>query len=298
MRRIDFLGAAGVPALAVILFPLWMNQAGGDAPPAPAPTTQPADAALTESSAVGSLAQRGESLLRSLPKIEFGYSYEACHEAKRPDGKPLATTRTTVIARGIGDAMQYRYSNTSFVRDAKRNVIEINTQGYFDRAFRPISIEWEIIHQDSNGPYTTEKEKLVVGDTHTTFTRTSHDGSVEEKVYPTPQKPFVYLIDDLIRRLPAEPGDRFILRDLDPATGKLNRRTYHVLARPDGKVMVSLRKHPSKVETEYYLLSESGWLEKHTLHDLPLTFEVANESRVAALENMFRRFRTVPKPAP
>lgn len=259
------------------------------------PTSQPAPE--SNESTGGPMTALGERLIAELPKIEFGYSHVSQFEAPDPKDKPFATSRTSVIAQGIGDRMRYHYTDVSIVRDPQMNVIEIKTDGYLDRHHRPISIDWEIIRQKPNGTYTTESEKLVVGDETTVFTRTDANGKTEEKKYPTPKETFVYLIGDLMRRLPTEPGQRFILRDLDPETGKLDRRTYHVTEKDGGK-LISIRKHPSKVETEYYQLNDRNWIEKHAIHDLGLTFNASSDARVHAIENVFQRYRREEKKPP
>lgn len=253
-------------------------------------TTQP----NRESKSPGPMTTLGNDLIESLPPIAFGVDQETILEATRND-KPFATSRSTLVSQGTGKDIRYHYSDVSMMRGADRSVIEVQTTGVFTRRFRPEKLEWKIIHQTPTGDYSTTTESVTVGEDEIVRVETDASGKTTEKRFPTPKPDFVYLVGNLFTMLKLEPGQRFILSDLDPETGKLNRRTYKVKRKDDHQLRVSVRKHPSKVETEYYVIQKPGQIMRHTIHDLGITFSATSKTRVLALENALRRPR---KPHP
>lgn len=269
-----------------------------DGPAAPADAERHAASPPDEAAAsAGPMTRRGDELIANLPKISFGINRTTLLEAKGDDDKPFATSRSTLLSAGVGDEIRYIYTNVSLVRAKDGSVLEVKTTGTLTRHFRPEKIEWEIIDQKPSGQFTKSLETLTISDDEILRIKTDANGKTTEKRMPTPKEEFVYLIDDLLLMLNIEPGDRFILRDLDSDTGQLNRRTYVVSKKDENQTRIGIRKHPSKVETEYYLLHSPNMIMKHTIHELGLTFSATNEARIAAIENVFRRMRQPVKPS-
>jgi len=257
------------------------------------PTSQPTDGKANEpggTQARGPLTRLGNKLIARLKPIGFGTDDRTLLEAKRDD-KPFATSRATLTDEGLGPAMRYRYADVSLLRSPDASVIEVKTTGILDRFFRPERLEWDIIRQAPDGRFKTRREAVVIGDKEILRTVTDADGKTTHQRFATPKRTFVYLTGDLLRMLDLEPGQRFILSDLDPDTGKLNRRTYEVTKDKRGRLRVGIRKHPSKVETEYYLLHGTGHIVRHVIHDLGMTFDAVSDGRIRGVEEAFRRRR-------
>lgn len=253
---------------------------------APTPTTtQPAAAESPRP-----LTTLGHELIEGLPPIRFGLNQERFLEAQRNE-KIFATSRSSLVSTGTGESLRYYYQDVSIFRGDDRRAMEVRTTGVLNRRFRPEKIEWEIINQAPNGTFTKATESLTIDDEEMLHVKTDATGKTIEKRIPTPKEDFVYLVDDLLLMLKLEPGQMFILSDLDPDTGRLNRRTYEVSKKDGNLTRVSIRKHPSKVETEYYLLREPGTIMRHDLHDLSISFTATTETRVIAAEKAVRRVR-------
>ncbi|MCB9852215.1 MAG: hypothetical protein H6819_03895 [Phycisphaerales bacterium] len=260
-----------------------------------APDDKPA-ASQSDDATAGPMSRRGDELIAALPEIPFGINRVTRLEANGDDDKAFATSRSTLLSSGKGDTLRYAYTNVSLMRSKDGSVIEVKTTGTLTRRFRPEKIVWEIIDQKPTGYFSKTVETMTIDDEEIVRVKTDADGKTTEKRMPTPKEEFVYLIDDLMLMLKIKPDDRFILRDLDPDTGRLNRRTYVVSKKDDNQTRVGIRKHPSKVETESYLLHGPDMIMKHTIHDLALTFTATTEARLSAVENVFRRMRRPAKP--
>lgn len=238
----------------------------------------------------GALTALGNELIARLPPIAFGTNLETLVEAKQND-KPYATSRSTLVSKGARDEIRYAYTDISTFRSPDGTSIEVKTTGTFDRRFRPEKLEWEIIHQRASGEHTKTVETLEIGDEEMVSIKTDAAGKTIERRMPAPKEDFVYLTGDLLRLLKPEPGQTFILNDLDPDTGRLNRRTYRVTKKDEKHIRIGIRKHPSKVETEYYLIAAPGTIMRHEIYDPGIAFTATTKPRILAIENAVRRLR-------
>lgn len=250
------------------------------------PSSQPTNADETP----GPMTQLGDRLIDELPPIPFGEDSRTYLMVTQAD-KPFATSRTALVSEGHGDEIHYSYTDVSMVRGQNGGSLEVRTTGILNRRFRPVKLRWEIIDQQPSGTYTKTTEDLTIDDDEMVSVKTDAKGRKTEKRFPTPKENFVYLVGDLIRMLKLEPGQTFILRDLDTDTGKLVRRTYSVKKKGETQLRVGIRMHPSKVETEYYLLDTSHAIVRHAIHRVGLTFNAATKAKIEAAENAMRRYR-------
>lgn len=244
----------------------------------------------SKSSGENKFVNKGNELIAALPKIPFGIHKQNNLQADQNE-KPYATSRSDLTAIGIGDKVRYKYSDVSILRGDKGEVLEVKTVAIFDQYFKPEEIDWEIIEQNAQFVAKTRRESLRTDGDEYVFTKTDHDGKKTETRYAIPKENFVYFTPDLLGLMDLKPGDRFLMRDINPETGELNSAIYSVAARPNEQLRVGKKKIPSKVETEYFVLENDGSVARHGLVEFGMTFNATSRNIVEGVEKACRRHR-------
>lgn len=255
---------------------------------APAPATQPGDAPATDPRA------EGLRLIEGLPDIKLGLVRHSFLEARSGD-KPNGMSRGRLEPEEAGDGSRYyAYENVSLMRGQDGQTIEVITSGKLDRWFCPIELNWTVRRYTTDRKVRVSREQLRVTDKQILLTKHPDEGEPTEIKRARPEGRFIYLTGDLLCLLDLKPDRVFILRELDPESGKVVAQTYRTREKEDGRLRIGLTRLPGKVETEVFVRDRDNHIGLHEVHGTPIRFYRTDAVRINAIESALRRYLPIP----
>lgn len=225
---------------------------------------------------------RAVSSLKTLPPGQNRPYYFAI--MRGPD-ETIGYASVAITSKGIPGNVVYEYTNTWTIIFPTGDRVVSDLKATLRPNFEPIDVDvWEGRFMP-DGQLVARQSHVAVGKEKTVVT-TSNDGESQTRDLPQLEKPYVSAIEVFAAQHVPTPGERFVLREFDPKSGRTRDLLINTDALDDGTVSLITTTRDGNVSYQFWY-DESDVLIRWTESGMPIMFVRVHKERMDELKAQF-----------